>query len=184
MTIDLKELFNISTDLNSRMVQAILSAMKDAHQDGFDYLKFKHSVKNLQNMNMDELTSMKSAFSTASSFGVTKTLLVKSINHYVNTLKKERDEFAQTHKRNIESRINDPKAEIARLQKLKEDNLRTIEKLRRENEMIDQKLEGISSNISTSEAKIEETKQEFLKVYDAFLSSMEKDKSMIDQLLG
>src|SRR5690606_5155618 len=133
MTVDLKELFSLPEDLDERMVATILKAIKEAHQDGFDYLKFKHSVKNLEAMNMDQLTAMKSAFSTASTLGISKNLLLNSIGHYMVALKKEREEFAGTHKKNIDSRVNEPKAEETRLQKLKAENLRKIEQINKEN---------------------------------------------------
>lgn len=183
MTIDLKELFHLPEDLDERMVGTILKAIKEAHQDGFDYLKFKHSVKNLEEMNMDQLTAMKSAYSTASTLGVSKNLLLNSIGHYMVALKKEREEFAITHKKNLDTRVNAPKVEEARLAKMKIENQKKIDQLTKENNMIDQKMLSIQEEIASNESKIEETRQEFLKVYTAFQQAIEEDKSMIDQIL-
>ena len=70
--VDLKSLFPIDESQDEKSQQILLKAIKNANQEGFDYLEFLVSVAKLKDMQMDEATALKSAFSTASSFGVTK----------------------------------------------------------------------------------------------------------------
>ena len=67
MAIDLKKLF--LGDEQDKFSVALVKALKSSAQPGFDYLKFKQSVKTMADMNMDTETSFKSAFATASTHG-------------------------------------------------------------------------------------------------------------------
>jgi hypothetical protein len=88
MTIDIKSLFGDLSNLNPKMVKAIMKAIAENHQSEMDYLKFKHSVLNLQKMDMDEPKSIQSAFATLQTVGVTKDDIMKSIHHYSVMVKK------------------------------------------------------------------------------------------------
>jgi hypothetical protein len=65
MTIDLKELFQITSEINAKVADKLLAALKSAFLTEFDYLKFKKSYMSLLDLGMDEMTAMKSAFMTA-----------------------------------------------------------------------------------------------------------------------
>ncbi|MBK9566968.1 MAG: hypothetical protein IPO37_17900 [Saprospiraceae bacterium] len=56
MTINLKELFVVSDQMNDKVLMKLLTAIKDGQQKDFDYLKFKQSYKSLCAMGMDEAT--------------------------------------------------------------------------------------------------------------------------------
>ncbi|MBL0081389.1 MAG: hypothetical protein IPP37_02615 [Saprospiraceae bacterium] len=45
MTIELAALFDLKEGLNEKMVNIILQAIRDKHESGLDYLRFKQSVK-------------------------------------------------------------------------------------------------------------------------------------------
>ena len=72
MTINLKDLFAVTSEMNEKVLLKLLTAIKDGQQKDFDYLKFKQSYKSLCQMGMDESTAAKSAFLTASTMGLTK----------------------------------------------------------------------------------------------------------------
>ena len=95
MPTDLKDLFPKTIDLDTKSVQALLSALAKTH-DGvsFDYLKFKESVRSLIKMEMDVSISYKSAFATAATMGLTKESLLKSAQKYIYALETERENFA------------------------------------------------------------------------------------------
>ena len=85
-------------------------------QPGFDYLKFKQSVEQLAGLKLDVPTSLKSAFVTASTMGVTKDSLLQSARHYLTILGDEKKQFDQALNNQVQQRIDSKKAELQQLQ--------------------------------------------------------------------
>ena len=183
MTIELKKLFEVGEGLNEKMVIFILNAIKEHHEEGMDYIKFKQSVQNLMQMNMDELTSVKSAYATASTMGMTKEKLIKSIYAYQAVVDKERDKFIETLKSQIQSQVEEPKAEINKIQNSIEEHKRKIVQLEKEMALMTENTTSMQNDIVISEEKIEKTRSQFLAVYESFKSNFEADKSQFEHLL-
>ena len=68
-----KSLFK-TEGLDERSLEFLTTALEKSNLPGFDYLEFKRAVADLlSNMNMDEATAYKSAFTTvATTLGLTK----------------------------------------------------------------------------------------------------------------
>ena len=183
MTMELKKLFEVSEGLNEQMVNIILSTLKDNHEDGMDYLKFKQSIQNLMNMNMDETTSIKSAYATASTMGLSKDSLSKSINNYLNIINKERDKFIETLKKQVDHNIEQPKSEINEINEKIKANEVKMASLAKENELLTNKITTVNDEIQKAEVKIENRRSEFLSVYEAFVKNLNDDKSFFENNL-
>ncbi len=183
MTIELKKLFEVDNALNERMVDTILRAIKDKHEVGMDYIKFKQSIQNLMAMNMDEVTSVKSAFATASTMGLDKDALIKSIFAYQGVIDNERDKFIDSLKNQIKAKIEEPEAQIVQLDKTIVDHQQKIEALQREIAIIESNKETIKADVVQQKEKIESIRKEFLVVYEAFSKNLADDKSHFETLL-
>ncbi len=183
MKIDLKELFGKEEGLNDEMMSVIIKAIKDNYQSDIDYLKFKQSVTKLQEMNIDEPTSIKSAFMTLSTMGVTKKRILESIRHYSNVVNKEKDKFAIALKNQITNHIEKPKLEADKFDDMIDKNQREIEKLQKEIDLINQRKLTIGDELSAAEAKINVTRDEFRAVYEFYAKTLDNDKILIDQIL-
>ena len=176
MTIDLKTLFNLDPSLDDRMITEILKAFKDANTSNFDYIRFKQSVESLLKMNMDEATSIKSAYATVSTMGYTKEELVNSVQQYLNILKKERVEFITALKAKIEGNVEGPKSKIEELNARIHKNENKMEELKQENEILKGNINQIKAEIDTDQSRIDQTKERFLNVYNVFEQELESDK--------
>lgn len=183
MTMELKKLFEVSEGLNEQMVNIILSTIKENHENGMDYLKFKQSIQNLMQMNMDEATSIKSAYATASTMGLTKESLSKSINNYLTIINKERDKFIETLKKQVEQNIEHPKNEVNEINEKIKSNENKMAALAKENELLVQKISTLQEEMKKAEVKIENRRGEFLSVYEAFAKNLNDDKSFFENNL-
>lgn len=182
--IDLKTLFDLDeSTYNQNIVQSVLENIKERSQAGFDYLKFKFSVENLQKMGMDEATSIKSAFTTASAMGMTKEELIKSIAFYEGTMQREKEEFTNILRAQITKMIDEPTAGLTKLDQLKIDNQRKIDELQREIDAVDAKKEAINAEVKASEAKIVKAREEFLLVSSKLDDTLNTDKGLYEQML-
>ena len=77
----ISQLLGLQGSIDQKSVDFLENALIKQSQPGFDYLKFKQSISQLANLNLDTSTSLKSAFATASTMGVTKDSLLQSARH-------------------------------------------------------------------------------------------------------
>jgi len=184
MAIDLRELFQLYKDeLNDRMEQSVLEAIHSGALDGFDYLKFKHSVTNLMKMDLDERTAIKSAFTTAQSMGLDKEKLVQTISHYENIVQNEMVKFTDALRNQISKNIDGLRLDQDKLEKIKQENQRKIEQLQRENDIIGQNVTKLAEELAANEAKIVATRENFKHVCDTINDKIKADKSLYSSVL-
>jgi hypothetical protein len=183
MTINLKELFSLHGELNERAYMSLLTAINEGQSADFDYLKFKASYKSLFEMGMDESTAAKSAFVTASTMGITKDKLLTSVQQYKNIMTREREKFAEALKHQIAQNIDAKTIEIQNLEKRAEDNLRKIEALKREEEIIKQEIQKLDTLRQEATDRINTTRDGFKSTFDLLYSEIEQDHKLYDNIL-
>jgi chromosome segregation ATPase len=170
---NLKELLNLSTDLDEKSTMLLLKAIKNSNQDGFDYLEFLVSIDKLKKMDMDEETAMKSAFSTASSFGLSREKLISSGGYYISVLRREYDAFKEALSRQIEAKIQSPEAHIKKVQKEYDGIDKQIEDLKRKKELYEKEIVKTSDKLKKVKADLKERELKFNDTYNAIKSSIE-----------
>ena len=183
MTINLKDLFAVSEQMNDKVLMKLLNAIKDYQQTDFDYLKFKQSYKSLCQLGMDESTAAKSAFLTASTMGLTKDKLMLTVQHYKNILSKEKEQFAQALKNQIANNIDAKTMEVKRLQEKIEENTRKIAQLQREQSIIEEEIQKLKETAEASRLKIEDTRDQFKATFDILYTEVEEDGLLYDRIL-
>lgn len=174
-TIDLKKIFNISSELDKRSTDALIKAIKENYTDDFDYIKFIHSVNTLKSMDIDESTAYKSAFTTAKTMGFTKEKFRKSLKQYEVILRKQRESFAEALKRNRAEKLSGTDKKNEALKKKLADNEAKIEKLKEENALILEKLEGAEERIQKEREKLELITKNFVSSYEHFEQKLKND---------
>jgi len=184
MTIDLQDLFPEIRDLDERSVFALLKALKNNFQgQKFDYLHYKQSVKSLNKMDMDESTSHKSAFMTASTMGLTKETLLASAKNYLDVLSDERETFATALLNQRKVRIEGRRDEVSNFEKKIESHRLKIKELEREIEIFSEKVNSVDQDVEETNRKLEGTKQKFLSVYEVLSKEISEDINTINKYL-
>ncbi len=179
MAIDLRKLFRTDANSDEKFFTALIKAIKGAATPGFDYLKFKQSVKTLEGMDMDQETAFKSAYATANTIGLTKAKLLQSVKYYKKVVDKEKQKFAEALQNQMEVRVSKKKEEASKLEETMQDYERKIEKLKQEMAAYKQKMANVDVEIEEAKEKIEKTKQEFLTAYDHMTTILEDDISLM-----
>jgi len=179
MKIDLKTLFGLDGDFDEKSINALLNAINKNHLKEFDYLKFKASVKNLMEMNMDEDTSIKSTFATAKTIGITKDYLLDTIKHYKNVLQKEKENFSVALKNKLDSSIVTKKEEGENLKKEIENLENKIKEYQKAIEQGKKRLANIDNDIQKVKTKIQSTKENFVSVVNHLETVINNDESKI-----
>ena len=183
MTIDLKKLFASDDNVDSATFNALLKAIKEKHQDGFDYLRFKQSVISMMKLDMDEDTSVKSAYVTASTLGITKIKLLNSTKFYMNILQKERESFAEAMQNQLKSKVEAKKVEAEKLALKIQDYKKKIKKMEEEMALYQNKIDSVDSEMESAREKIEQTRDKFETTYSSIVEIMEDDLNKIERIL-
>ncbi len=183
MKIDLKALFGLDGDFDNKSINALLNAINKNHLKEFDYIKFKASVKNLMEMNMDESQSIKSAFATAKTIGITKDYLLDTIKHYKNILQKEKENFSVALKNKLESSIVNKKQEGDNLKKEIENLENKIKEYQKAIEQGKKRLANIDNDIQKVKTKIQSAKENFVNVVNHLETVINDDESKIKTTL-
>lgn len=183
MTIDLKSLFGDLSDYDSKTTNALLRALKENFTEEFDYLRFKQSVRTMQDMGIDETTSIKSAYATASTMGLTKASLVKSALRYEQVLSKEKDNFAQALKAQMQSKIDGKRSEAVALQQRIADYRAKMLEMEKEISLYQKKIDNVEQEVERATQKIESTKVKFVKVFKGISDVIKEDRQRIEIIL-
>jgi len=183
MSISLHDLFNSDKSLDEKSTNALLKAMVSIHSSEFEYLKFKQSVKTLKSMAMDDSTSYKSSFATASTMGLTKEKLLVSAKRYLGVLESESESFTDALKAQISKNVNSRESMISQLETRISENERKIEEMQKEIEIYKGKIDTVDSDIETAQAKIDQTKERFRNSYVTITDIIKKDINDINLYL-
>jgi len=183
MAIDLTKLFSADELSDKKLRGTLLKALKENFLKDFDYLKFRQSVHQLQAMDLDEKTSFKSAFATATTMGFTKAKLNKTAQHYLNVLDKEKRSFAEALNNQVASKVDAKKIKTTEYQKAVKTAEEKIKQLQNEIENDKTKITNIDQEIENDQLKINETRDKFLVSFDNIYESIRKDVGLIDEYL-
>jgi len=180
MNVDLNDLFNAEKNLDEKSTMALLRAMVKSHNSGFDYLKFKQSIKSLQEMDIDQSVSFKSAFTTASTLGLTKAKLIASANRYLGVLQSESESFTDALRSQIDRNVNSRETMISELEARIKTNKAKIEELQKEIEAYQNKIDNVDNDIESAQVKIDSTKERFRNSYLTITDIIKKDIELIN----
>jgi len=184
MTTDLRDLFKGTGQLDEKSVNALLKAIKNNYDNkSFDYLKFRQSVISLLKLDMDQPTSYKSAFATASTMGLSKESLLKSADRYIYALERERESFAEALLKQKEIKVDGRKSEVQDLVKKIEDHKNKMKELEREIDIFQNRIDTVDQDVEAAQLKINDTKDKFIKVFDTMTSEIKEDINSIKQHL-
>ncbi len=179
----ISHLLGLGGSTDQKSVDFLENALVKQSQPGFDYLKFKQSIGQLAGLNLDTTTSLKSAFATASTMGVTKDTLLQSARHYLTILGDEKKQFDQALNNQVQQRIASRKEELQKLQQQIEDHKRQIIKLEKQIVEFQEKISRSDEEVSEAKASIDMTKSKFENTYQQFVSAIERDMTAIQQHL-
>jgi hypothetical protein len=173
----------IPKPVDNTIFDRLLLSIENNNQPGFDYLEYRHSLKSLAALPMDEPVKFQSAFATAATMGVTLDKLLASIEFYKKVLRNEEDIFVKASKEqytvNIENKMKE-KEKINAV--IKEKSLR-IQKLTEEIRTHQTEMEEMGKLIETGDVKIKETTANFNNALQVLISQMDQDAIKLKQYI-
>ena len=183
MTNTLEDIFNAS-NLDPKSLEFLYNALKANTLSGFDYLKFKESIKVLQEkMSMSEDIAIRSSFATASTLGITKEKLIEQIQHYQQVLQKEKSEFDAAHNKQKNIKINQKQSETTFLHEKIKSHQAQIAELEKQIREFQSKIDNADKEIEEARQKINDTKVRFEETYTHFEQVLKSDIETFNKYL-
>jgi septal ring factor EnvC (AmiA/AmiB activator) len=179
----ISQLLKLGDSADQKSIDFLEDAMIKSSQPGFDYLKFKQSIDQLSSLQLDKITSLKSAFATASTMGVTKDSLLQSGRHYLTVLGEEKKQFDQALTNQVQQRVDSKRNELLNLQQQIEESKRQIARLEKQILEFQDRIAKSDDEVAEAKASIEQTKMKFENTYQLFVSAIEQDMTAIQQNL-
>ncbi len=183
MTNDLATMFGTHHGLDDKSVKFLAAALEKNNLPGFDYIEFKKSLAALTKMNMDEATSFKSAFATASTVGLTKEKLLKTADHYKSILIKENNQFNEALKKQIQKKVASKTQEIETMKKQVEEFKLKIQELQQKITSMESTIQNADGVVKETVDKLETSKNNFEHTYQSILNQIDKDIENINTYL-
>jgi uncharacterized protein YPO0396 len=170
-----------SDGTDERSLGFLAAALEKNNLPGFDYFEFKKAVSALGSMDMEEAVAFKSAFTTASTLGLTKEKLLETAGYYRDLLRKEKDHFesalADQHQQRVEARAS----EIKRLQDQIDRHKAEIARLQDEVGGYLNAMESAQTQMQADAEKLEKAQKQFGFTHQSVLLQIERDIERIHQ---
>lgn len=181
MAPSLQESFQNADNVDAKTYEFLLKALERNNQPGFDYLEFKQSLNALLKMNMDLPTAMKSAYTTASTMGLTKNKLMDTAEQYKQVLFTERAQFDSALKKQIQQKVDGKKADTDAMKNKILDYREKIRQMEAEIETWKVSIDKSDQEIQESLQLIEGTKSKFEDTFDKLVAQIIGDIDLIKQ---
>lgn len=160
--------------LDDKSLEFLANAIEKNNLPGFDYFEFKRAVTALSQMQMDEPTSFKSAFTTAATVGVTKDKLIESAGYYKNVIVKEKEQFDQALVNQNNTKVTTREEEIKKLRD-------QIERHKTEITRLQDEIAAYLNQIGQSETAVKLDSEKLTKTKTAFESTHQSVMLQIDR---
>jgi chromosome segregation ATPase len=183
MKIDLLELFGVPTELDQKSVNALVKAINANHIKDFDYLKFKTSVENLEEIQADENTRFKTTFMTAQTLGISKEHLLDTARHYQNVLNKEKEKFTSALQNKMNEAIEGKKEEAKTIDQEINQKKRKVEQLLKEIKALEKRAGSIDSEVEKAKTRIRSTRDKFVNAIEHFERTISEDIEKMTTIL-
>ncbi len=164
-----------SEGIDSRSLEFIVQAIERNNLPGFDYFEFKRAVTQLAEMNLDQATAYKSAFTTAATLGITKEKLIETAGYYRNVVEKEKEQFGKALENQTATKVAARQQEVIRLRDQIERHKAEIARLQDEIAGYLNQADAADVAVKLETEKLEKSKSAFELAHQSVLIAIDKD---------
>ena len=179
----MRKMFNKNENLDSKSVNSLVSALEQNNLPGFDYVEFKQSMAAIDAMNLDTQTSIKSAFATAATMGLTKGKLMDSARHYIKVLNNEKEQFDLALKGQVKKKIDSKKDQVNQLKSLIKQYQDQIKQLQEEIDKSEKIIANADEDMQAAKNRIDDTKDRFESAYNSIVDEIRSDIELFKEIL-
>jgi chromosome segregation ATPase len=160
---------------DDRSLEILVNAIEKSNLPGFDYYEFKRAVYTLLQMQLDEATAHKSAFTTAATVGVTKEKLIETATYYRNLLEKEKTQFDNALQHQNDTKVTARTEETKRLKDQIERHKLEIERLQSEMAQYSDQIQQNEQQVATETEKLQKAQNGFERTLASVVTQIDAD---------
>ncbi|MBK6363821.1 MAG: hypothetical protein IPN49_14085 [Saprospiraceae bacterium] len=166
----------VSADqLDQKFIDVLMKAIEQNNKEGMDYLEFKNSLQSLSKLAMDEATRFKSAFIMGKTMGLSKDILLQSVQHYLTIVNNEEKKFKEALQKQKTTQIQDKENQLTSVNNAIAEKEKQILKLKEEIDQHRDNLDKISAEINEAVVRIDNTNVQFLSAHKLISQQMMDD---------
>jgi len=163
----------------------LFKAIEKANKEGFDYLEFRQSIKNLKKQKIaeDEAKLFEAAYALANTMNVTKQQLIESAHYYLEVLKKEEANFNESLANNAKVKLAEKRKKLEELKRKFYEDKKQLEILKKRLEENHKTIDNMIEELDKAGKKVESLKNGFraalTNISDKIKEDIEKIKKYI-----
>ena len=157
---------------DEKFIAILEQVIIDNNIPGLDYIEFKQAIEKMKNLPIDESAKILTTYSIFETQGCTKSVLLKSIDTYINLINKEQENFNAEMQASYNEKVAGKKAEIEKSQK-------EIENLTKKIVELNQFIELTSKETQAEEIKLKTADASFKQSAQKVISVLQSDKEKI-----
>ncbi len=184
MADTVKDLFPNALAIDERSAEFLLSKLTSRQKQGFDYLRFKRSLKAMEHLPLDESTRFQSAFAAAQALDVTREELMKTAQYYLDYLGKEQAQFSREAEDRLQKRVKERKQQIEHVTEMIEKYREKVKQLQAQIAGYEEKVSHATAEMESEQERIDSSRQLFDQTCQSLMEAIEEDLEKLNRYLG
>jgi hypothetical protein len=169
--------------VDQKFIDILMKAIEQNNKEGFDYLEFKNSLQSLSKLAMDEATRYKSAFIMGKTMGLSKEILLQSVQHYLTIVNNEESKFKEALQKQKTTQIQEKENQLQSVKNAIAEKEKQIQKLNEEISQHKGSLDKITAEINEAVVRIDNTNVQFLTAHKLISQQMLEDIQKIKNFI-
>ena len=161
--------------IDPKFIDILMRAIEQENRDGFDYLEFKNSLQSLSKLEMDEATRYKSAFVMGKTMGLSKEMLLQSVQHYVSVINAEETKFKEALQKQKALQIQGKEESVKNAEAAIAQKQKQIQELEKQIEEQKTMIEKTKNEMKEAVIKIDHTNAQFMAAHKMISQQMIQD---------
>jgi hypothetical protein len=161
--------------VDPKFMDILFKAIEEKNKEGFDYLEFKNSLQSLSKLNMDEVTQYKSAFAMGKTMGLTKEILLQSVQQYISVINEEEKKFKDTLQKQRTLQIQGKEEQLKSVEAGIVQKENQIKQLMADIETQKEQLDKIKNELQEAVVRIDLTNAQFMTAHKSISQQMMDD---------
>lgn len=175
----------VDNEKEKKVIENLLELLNQANLPGPDFYEFYIALKEMQKTGvaLDEAMLYRTVYTTLKITGLTKEKLIQSGNQYVAILNQHMNEFEQSHKQTVNSKVGSKVAEKDAIDKTVSEKKAMIESLNQEIVSLATKKAQLEVDIQKETENIESTKNAFMSGFNKLTGELSGNIQKINSFI-
>lgn len=162
---------------NQKILDMLLKKIADNNIPGMDYFEFAQAISGMKEMNVDEKTKYQMVFNSLKVAGLTKEIILSSIEKYKSLVKAEESVFQKDLDLRNKTNVADKKSSIQKAQE-------RVDAINKELQSLTTFISEETAKVQVEESKLQQAITDFKNSLNYVITILDADKEKVNQFLN